>query len=77
MSEEKKKMYIIIGKHPNSIGPQWVEKIGNKKQIKEYLKQEDLDYIHAVFEMEDGGDDVTEDFLIQNKETFEFSGVKT
>lgn len=75
MSEEKK-MFVVIERHPNGIGPHWVGKIGNEKQTREFLKKELLDYIYAVFEMKEDGLDVTNDFLIQDKETFDFVGVK-
>lgn len=77
MSDEKKiNIYAVIEKHPNGIGPLWVGIVGNKKEIKGFLKKEDLDYVYAVFELKQGGQDATENFLIMDEETYDFTGVK-
>jgi len=64
--------YVVVESHPN-MGGYWVGISGDKQKVIEYLKRSDLDYIYAVLELKEKGEDVSKKFLKWDSRTFSFS----
>ena len=52
LAEESK--YIVLARDPDVPSNLWVDKIGTKEEIEEYLQEADLQSIFEIFEFKEG-----------------------